>query len=84
MYTVPLVAPVVAFARAAGSTQVVDVVTPVAIFVQLELFKLYCNVWVNAVDALDAVEMVTVFPTFHVPLVVGVVALGIVVSVAEI
>ena len=58
-----------------------EVPTPVAIFVHVELFREYCRVWVNSLDALG-VLMVTVFPTFHVPLVVGVVARGIVSSVA--
>ena len=81
MYTVPLVAAVFAVANAAGSVHVVEVPTPVAIFVHVELFREYCRVWVNALEALG-VDMVTEFPTFHVPLVVGVVARGMVSSVA--
>ena len=73
---------VFAVANAAGSVHEVDVATLVAIFVHVELFREYCKVWVNTLDALG-VLMVTVLPTFHVPLVVGVVARGMVSSVAE-
>ena len=81
MYTVPVVVDVFAVANADGNVHVVDVPTPVAIFVHDELFRLYCRVWVNALEALG-VLMVTVLPTFQVPLTVGVVARGIVSSVA--
>ena len=81
MYTVPLVAAGFAVANAEGSVHVVEVPTPVAIFVHVELFREYCRVCVNALEALG-VLMVTELPTFHVPLVVGVVARGIVSNVA--
>ena len=81
IYTVPLVVVVFAVARAEGSVHVVDVPTFVAMFVHVELFRLYCTVCVKA-DAALGVLIVTEFPTFHVPLVVGVVTRGIGSSVA--